>query len=98
LKHDNKTLQEKLDCKTLLVDKEMMTEPINLTTQKEENPTDVKKFSNVEVQTSQRYQEDSIPKVNQEKDASIRSKDQVARMPYQYPNHKSRYFSQSMYQ
>jgi chromosome segregation ATPase len=98
LKHDKKTLQEKLDRKTSLVDKETMTDPINLTTQKEANPADVKKFSNVEVQTSQRYQEDSIPKVNQEKDASIRSKDQVARMPYQHPNHKSRYFSQSMYQ
>ena len=59
-----------------------MTYPINLTTQKEANPTDVKKFSNVEVQTSQRYEEDSIPKVNQEKDASIRNKDQVARIPY----------------
>jgi hypothetical protein len=98
LKHDKKTLQEKLDRKTSLVDKETMTDPINLTTQKEANPTDVKKFSHVQVQTSQRYQEDSIPKVNQEKDASIRSKDQVARMPYQHPNHKSRYFSQSMYQ
>jgi hypothetical protein len=55
-------------------------------------------FSNVEVQTSHRYEEDSNPKVNQEKDASIRSKDQVVRMPYQHPNHKNRYFSQSMYQ
>jgi hypothetical protein len=98
LKHDKKTLQEKLDRKTSLVDKETMTDPINLTTQKEANPTDVKKFSNVEVQTSQRYEENSIPKVNQEKATSIRSKDQVARMPYRHPNHKSRYFSQSMYQ
>jgi hypothetical protein len=98
LKHDKKILQEKLDRKTSLVDKETITDPINLTTQKEENLADVKKFSNVEVQTSHRYQEDSIPKVNQEKDASIRSKDQVARMPYQHPNHKNRYSSQSVYQ
>jgi hypothetical protein len=98
LKHDKKTLQEKLDRKTSLVDKETMTDPINLTTQKEANPADVKKFSNVEVQTSQRYEENSIPKVNQEKATSIRSKDQVARMPYRHPNHKSRYFNQSMYQ
>ena len=97
MKHDKKTLQEKLDCKTSLVDKETMTDPINLTTQKEANPTDVKKFSNGEVQTSQRYQEDSTPKVNQEKDASIKSKDQVARMPYRHLNHKNRYFNQSMY-
>jgi chromosome segregation ATPase len=99
LKHDKKTLQEKLDRKTSLVDKETMTDSINLTTQKEANPADVKKFSNVEVQTSKRYEEeDSIPKVNQEKDASIRNKDQVARMPYRHPNHKSRYFNQSMSQ
>jgi hypothetical protein len=44
------------------------------------------------------YEEDSIPKVNQEKDTSIRSKDQVARTPYQHPNHKSRYFNHSMYE
>jgi hypothetical protein len=98
LKHDKKTLQEKLDRKTSLVDKETMTDPINLTTQKDANPADVKKFSNVEVQTSHRYEEDSIPKVNQGKDASIRNKDQVARIPYRHPNHKSRYFNQSMYQ
>jgi hypothetical protein len=89
LKHDKKTLQEKLDRKTSLVDKETMTYPINLTTQKEANPSDVKKFSNVEVQTSHRYEENSIPKVNQEKATSIRSKDQVARMLYRHPNHKS---------
>jgi autonomous glycyl radical cofactor GrcA len=52
LKHDKKTLPEKLDRKTSLVDKETMTDPINITTQKEANPADVKKFSNVEVQTS----------------------------------------------
>jgi hypothetical protein len=98
LKHDKKTLQENLDRKTSLVDKEMMTDPINLTTQKEANPADVKMFSNVEVQTSQNYQEDSIPKFNQQKATSIRSKDRVARMPYQHPNHKNRYFSQSLYQ
>jgi hypothetical protein len=83
LKHDKKTLQEKLDHKTPLVDKETMTDPINLTTQKEENPADVKNFSNVEVQTSQKYQEDSIRKAT-----SIRSKDRVARIPYRHPNHK----------
>jgi hypothetical protein len=98
LKHDKKTLQEKIDCKTSLVDKEMMIDPINLTTQKEANPADVKMFSNVEVQTSQKYQEDSIPKFNQQKTTSIRSKDQVASIPYQHPNHKNQYFSQSLYQ
>ena len=48
--------------------------------------------------TSRRYEENSIPKVNQEKTTSIRSKDCVARMPYRHPNHKNRYFSQSLYQ
>jgi hypothetical protein len=67
LKHDKKTIQENLDRKTSLVDKETMTDPINITTQKAANPADVKKFANVEVQTSQRYQEDSIPKFNQQK-------------------------------
>jgi hypothetical protein len=98
LKHDKKNLQEKLDRKASLVDKETMIDPINLTTQKEANPADVKKFSNVKVQTSQRYEENSIPKINQEKTTSIRSKDQVARMPYRHSNHKNRYFSQSLYQ
>jgi hypothetical protein len=97
LKHDKKTLQEKLDRKTSLVDKETMSEPINLTAQKDANPADVKKFLNVKVQTSHRYEEDSNRKFNQEEDASIRSKDQVARMPYRHPNHKNRYFNQSMY-
>jgi hypothetical protein len=73
--HDKKTLQEKLDRKTSSVDKETMTDPFNLTTQKEANPTDVKKFSNVEEETIQGYEENSIPKVNQQKTTSIRSKD-----------------------
>jgi hypothetical protein len=71
-----------------ITDKGINTYPVNLTTQKDENPTNVKRYSNVEIQTSQGYEEDSIPKVNQEKATSIRSKDQVARMPYRYPNHK----------
>ena len=98
LKHDKKTLQEKLDRKTSLVDKETMTDPMKLTTQNEANPADVKKFSNLEVQTSNRYEEDSNPKVNQEKDVSIRNTYQVARIPYRHPNHKNRYFNQSIYQ
>jgi hypothetical protein len=120
LKHDKKSLQEELDHKTSIIDKETMTEPmelkksldvkvsildkginiepINLTTQKDVNPIDVKRSSNVEEETIQGHEENSIPKVNQQKAISIRSKDQVARMPYQHPNHKNRYFSQSLYQ
>jgi hypothetical protein len=111
LKHDKKTLQEKPDCKTSLVDKETMTEPmelkksldvkvpildkgisiepVKLTTQKDVNPTDVKRSSNVEEETILDHEENSTPKFNQQKAISIRSKDQVARMPYQHPNHKN---------
>jgi hypothetical protein len=83
-------LEKYLDVKIPILDKRINTDPINLlTTQKDANPADVKKSSNVEVETIQGYEEDSIPKVNQEKATSIRSKDQVARMPYRHPNHKS---------
>jgi hypothetical protein len=91
-------LEKSSDVKIPIVDKGINTDPVNLTTQKDANPADVKRSSNVEVETSQGYEEDSIPKVNQEKATSIRSKDQVARTPYRHPNHKSRYFNQSMYQ
>jgi hypothetical protein len=91
-------LENSSDVNIPIMDKGINTDPVNLTTQKDANPTNVKRSSNVEVQTSQGYEEDSIPKVNQEKATSIRSKDQVARMPYRHPNHKSRYFNQSMYQ
>jgi hypothetical protein len=113
LKHDKKSLQEDLDRKTSIVDKEIMIEPIELeksldvkisimdkaiNTDLVNLTTHVKRYSNVEVETIHGYEEDSIPKVNQEKSTSIQSKDQVTRMPYRHPNHKSRYFSQSMYQ
>jgi hypothetical protein len=71
LKHDKKTLQEKLYCKTSLFDKETMTDPINLTTQKDVNPTDVKRSSNVVEETIQGHEENTFPKVNQQKTTSI---------------------------
>ena len=80
------------------MDKGINIEPINLTTQKDVNPIDVKRSSNVEEETIQGHEENSIPKVNQQKVISIRSKDQVARIPYQHPNHKNQYFGQSLYQ
>jgi hypothetical protein len=89
LKSDKKLLQNKLEKlinKESLVDKEVMTEPmelekssyvkipildkgintnpVNLKTQKDANPTDVKRSSNVKVETSQGYEEYSIPKFN----------------------------------
>jgi hypothetical protein len=91
-------LEKSSDVKISIVDKGINTYLVNLTTQKDANPVDVNRSSNVEVETSQGYEEDAIPKVNQEKATSIRSKDQVATTPYRHPNHKSRYFNQSMYQ
>jgi hypothetical protein len=120
IKSDKKTVEDKLEQlinKELLVDKETMTEPmelhkssngknlmadkaintdlVNLTAQKDS--VYVKRSSHVEVETSQGYEEDSIPSVNQEEATSTRSKYQVARMPYRHLNHKNRYFNQSMY-
>ena len=91
-------LKKSLDVKVSILDKGINIEPIKLTTQKDVNPTDVKRSSNVEEETILDHEENSIPKFNQQKDTSIRSKDQVARMPYQHPNHKNRYFRQSLYQ
>jgi hypothetical protein len=88
-------LQKSSNGKNLMVDKAINTDPVNLTAQKDS--VDVKRSSHVEVETSQGYEEDSIPSVNQEEATSTRSKDQVARMPYRHPNHKNRYFNQSMY-
>jgi hypothetical protein len=85
---DKETMTEPIELKNYsdvnipIINKGIHTDLVNLTTQKDANPTNVKRSSNVEVQTSQGYEEDSIPKVNQEKATSIRSKDQVAKMSY----------------
>jgi chromosome segregation ATPase len=91
-------LKKSLDVKVSILDKGINIEPINLTNQKDVNPIDVKRSSNVEEEIIQGHEENSISKVNQQKTTSIRSKDRVTRMPYQHPNHKNQYFSQSMYQ
>ena len=88
-------LQKSSNGKNLMVDKAINTDPVNLPTQKDS--FDVKRSSHVEVETSYGDEEDSIPSVNQEEAASTRSKYQVERMPYRHPNHKNRYFNQSMY-
>ena len=54
--------------KNLVVYKEINTDPVNLTTKKDS--VDVKRYSHVEVETSQGYEEDSIPIVNQEESTS----------------------------
>jgi hypothetical protein len=61
-------LQKSSNGKNLTVDKAINTYPINLTTQKDS--VDVKRSSHVEVETSQGYEEDSIPSVNQEEATS----------------------------
>jgi hypothetical protein len=48
-----------------IMDKGINIDLVNLTTQKDSNQTNVKRYSNVKVQTIQGYEEVSIPKVNQ---------------------------------
>jgi hypothetical protein len=57
-------LQKSSNGKNLMVDKAINTDPVNLTSQRDS--IDVKRFSHVEVETSEGYEEDSIPSVNQE--------------------------------
>jgi hypothetical protein len=64
-------LEKYSDVKIPIVDKGINTKEINLTTQNDANSTDVKRSSSVEVETRQGYEEDSIPKVDREKDTSI---------------------------
>jgi hypothetical protein len=71
------------------MDKGINTDPVNLTTQKFANSFDVKRSSNIQVESSQSYEEDSIPKDNQEEAISTRSKYPIARMPYRHPNQKN---------
>jgi hypothetical protein len=82
-------LEKSLNTKIPIMDKGINSDLVNLTTQKDANPTDVKRSLHVEVETSQGCEEDSSPSVNQEEATSTRSKDQVARMPYRHQNHKS---------
>jgi hypothetical protein len=57
-------LEKSLDVKISNFDKGINTDLVNLTTH-------VKRSSNVEVEKTQGYEEDLIPKVNQEKATSI---------------------------
>jgi hypothetical protein len=91
-------IQKYSNVKISIVDKWINTNRVKFTTQKDANPNNRKRSSHVEVETSQGYEEDSIPKVHQEKATSIQSKYQVPKMSHQHPNHKIRYFNQSMYQ
>ena len=61
-------LQKSSNGKNLMVDKTINIDPINLTAQKDS--TDLKRSSHVEVETSQGYEEESIPSVNQEEATS----------------------------
>jgi hypothetical protein len=61
-------LQKSSNGKNMMVDKAINTDPVNLTAQKDS--VDVKRSSHVEVETSQGYEEDSIPSVNQEEATS----------------------------
>jgi hypothetical protein len=66
---DKETMTEPMELKkssngkNLMVDKAISTNLVNLTTQKDW--VDVKRSLHVEVETSQGYEKDSIPSVNQ---------------------------------
>jgi hypothetical protein len=68
---DNETMTEPMELEKYsnvnipIKDKGLNTKVVNLTTQKDGHPTNVNRYSNFEVQTSQVYEEDSIPKFNQ---------------------------------
>jgi hypothetical protein len=97
LKHDKKYLQEELDRKTSLVDKETMMDPIEKLFDIQiwivEKGTNTK---SVDVQIQKNAYIDKSLQTSKEYDSKENS--QEIRMPYRHPNHKSRYFSQSMYQ
>ena len=67
---DKETITEPMELhkssngKILMVDKAINTNTVNLTAQRDS--VDVKRSSHVEVETSQGYEEDSNPSVNQE--------------------------------
>jgi hypothetical protein len=108
-------LEKSSDIKIQVMEKGTNTDPINITTQEDANPVEVRISSDVEVQTmenpsvltnrnsminkaTQVYEEDIIPKVNQENTTSMIRKDHVTMTPYRHPNHKSQYLNQSVYQ
>jgi hypothetical protein len=103
LKNEKKMQQEKLEQlinKDSLIDKETMTNPVELgiSSNIKVQMMDTKTLANPSVSTNkisminkatQVYEEDIIPKVNQENSKIMIRKDHVTRTPYQHPNHKS---------
>jgi ribosomal protein S27AE len=90
LKHDKKSLQEELDRKTSLVDKETMTDPIeklsDIQISTVEKGTNTK---SVDVQIQKNAYIDKSLQTSKEDDS--KEKSQEIRMPYRHPNHKSHY-------
>jgi hypothetical protein len=90
-------IEEYSNEENLIMDKRINTDLVKLTTQKSTNSFDENRSSHIQVESSQSYEEDSIPKDNHEESISKRSKDQIERMPYRHLNHKNQYFNQSRY-
>jgi hypothetical protein len=90
LKHDKKSLQEELDRKTSLIDKETMTDPIeklsDIQISTVEKGTNTK---SIDVQIQKNAYVDKSLQTSKEYDS--KEKSQEIRMPYRHPNHKSHY-------
>ena len=112
LKDDKKSLKNKLeefltkevsklsDVTHQVEDKETNTNLVNITTQEEEKPIEVKTNSDVAVQTMEIPSDDSVtnstttvPEVNHKITTNILGQDQTTRAPYRHLNHKSRQLS-----
>jgi hypothetical protein len=100
---NNKKLEQLIN-KDSLIDKETMTDLVELgiSSDVEVQTTDTKTLANPSVSTNkisminkvtQVYEEDIIPKVNQENSKIMIKKNQVTRKPYLHPNHKSQHFN-----
>jgi hypothetical protein len=90
LKHDKKSLQEELDRKTSLVDKETMTDPIEKLS--DIQISTVEKGINtklVDVQIQKNAYMDKSLQTSKEDDS--KEKSQEIRMSYRHPIHKSHY-------
>jgi hypothetical protein len=63
-----------------------------------ENPSVLTDKNSMINKVTKVFEEDIIPKVNQENCTSMIRKNHTTRPLYQHPNHKSQYINQSVYQ
>lgn len=70
----------------------------NVEVQTLENPSIFTNRHFMNNKATQVCKEDTLPKFKQEGNINMVRKDDITRTPYLHPNHKNRYFNQSMYQ